>query len=27
MTSPLVQIDEQHFNLGTFDAVRFNRFE
>jgi hypothetical protein len=21
MTSPLVQIDGQHFNLGTFDAV------
>jgi hypothetical protein len=27
MTSPLVQIDGQHLNLGTFDAVRFNRFE
>jgi hypothetical protein len=27
MTSPLVQIDGQHLNLGTFDAVRLNRFE
>ena len=27
MTSALVQINGQHFNLGTSDAVRFSRFE